>query len=179
MADVTPFEDSEHVLRPGGAGHAEIVLRPTAPADAEILGSVVAGMDPWARLGATAAMMTWTLAASDQNRRCFTIWHGPDRAGAIVVRHPWLTGPYLNLLAVVPALQGRGVGRLALTWMETEALAFGARSCFLCVSAFNDGARAFYGRHGYADAALLDDLIKDGEDEILMRKRLRSAPASP
>ncbi len=178
MADATPFQDREHVLRPADAGQAEIVLKPTEPADAETLGSVVAAMDPWARNGATAAMMTWSLAASDQNRRCFTIWHGADRAGAVVVRHPWLTGPYLNLLAVVPAFQGRGLGGLALAWMETEARASGARNCFLCVAAFNDAARAFYRRNGYTDAALLDDLIKDGEDEILMRKRLQSAPAS-
>jgi ribosomal protein S18 acetylase RimI-like enzyme len=33
-------------------------------------------------------------------------------------------------------------------------------------------ALEFYRRSGYGEAARLNDLIKDGEDEILMRKRL-------
>jgi ribosomal protein S18 acetylase RimI-like enzyme len=41
------------------------------------------------------------------------------------------------------------------------------------VSASNVGAQSFYRRYGYSEAARLDELIKDGEDEILMRKRLR------
>jgi ribosomal protein S18 acetylase RimI-like enzyme len=57
--------------------------------------------------------------------------------------------------------------------MEEEARAAGARNCFLCVSASNVGAQSFYRRYGYSEAARLDELIKDGEDEILIRKRLR------
>jgi ribosomal protein S18 acetylase RimI-like enzyme len=117
--------------------------------------------------------MTAALASSDENRRCFSIWRGGDRAGVIVVRFPWLAGPYLNVFALLPAFQRKGIGRAALAWMEAEALAAGARNCFLCVSGFNTAAHAFYRRNGYSDAALLAELIMDGEDEILMRKRLR------
>lgn len=173
MADDPPFRGSHYVLKPGVAGEPELALRLTAGADAEIFGPALAAMDPWARLGTSSARMTSFLVPSDGNKRCFSIWRGGERAGAIVLRFPWLAGPYLNLLAVLSPYQHIGVGRAALAWLEAEALAGGARNSFLCVSAFNTRAHAFYRRNGYDDAAPLDDLIKDGEDEILMRKRLR------
>ncbi len=172
MPDNPPFHRSDYVLEPGAAG-AGIALKRTTQADADILGPAITGMEPWARLGLSAEQMIGFLAGSNENLRCFSIWHGADRAGVAVVRFPWLSGPYLNLLAVLPAFQHKGVGRAAVSWMEAEARAAGARNCFLCVSAFNTAARAFYRHNGYADAAALADLIKDGEDEILMRKRLR------
>ena len=42
----------------------------------------------------------------------------------------------------------------------------------MLVSGFNDRARAFYERHGFAPAATLDDLVRDGSCELLLRKRL-------
>ena len=167
-----PFHRSNYLLPPGSAG-AEIALKRTTQADADMLGPALTAMDPWARLQLSTEQMIGFLAGSNENLRCFSIWHGGDRAGVAVVRFPWLSGPYLNLLAVLPAFQQRGVGRAALSWMEEEARAAGARNCFLCVSAFNVGAQSFYRRNGYSEAARLDELIKDEEDEILMRKRLR------
>jgi hypothetical protein len=40
------------------------------------------------------------------------------------------------------------------------------------VSGFNARTRAFYERHGFALAATLDDLVRDGSRELLLRKRL-------
>jgi ribosomal protein S18 acetylase RimI-like enzyme len=171
MADDPPFRRSDYLL--GAAAGAELALRRITQADADILGPAITSMEPWARLELSAEQMIGFLAGSNENLRCFSIWRGGDRAGVAVVRFPWLSGPYLNLLAVLPAFQHNGLGRAALSWMEAEALGAGARSCFLCVSAFNTAAHAFYRWNGYADAATLHDLIKDGEDEVLMRKRLR------
>ena len=173
MPDRAPFRGLHYVLKPGAAGQPEIALKLTTSADAEFLGPQLAAMNPWARLGTSSEQMISFLSTSDGYTRCFSIWRGGDRAGAIVVRFPWLAGPYLNLLGILPAYQHGGLGRMALTWLDAEALSGGARNSFLCVSAFNTRAHAFYRRNGYDDAALLDDLIKDGEDEILMRKRLR------
>jgi diamine N-acetyltransferase len=166
MPDHLPFHRPEYLL---GAG---ITVKRITQADADTYGPALASMDPWAKLGLSAELMTSFLVGSNDNLRCFSLWHDGDRGGVAVVRFPWLSGPYLNLLAVLPGFQRKGVGRAALAWMETEARAAGARNCFLCVSGFNTAAQSFYRRNGYSQAALLDELIKDGEDEILMRKRL-------
>ncbi len=167
-----PFGGSRYILPPGPADDVPIILVLTTRAEAEAFGGELTAMDPWSRLGSEPQNMANFLAVSSQEKRCFSIHYGNERAGAVVVRFPWLTGPYLNLLAVLAPYRRKGLGRATLAWMESEARDAGARNCWLCVSAFNLAAIAFYERCGYSRAALLDDLIKDGEDELLMRKRI-------
>jgi ribosomal protein S18 acetylase RimI-like enzyme len=179
MPASAPFSGSRYVMDAVNAGHRPLELKRTTPEDAENFGRNLAGMEPWARLGTSSEQMARFLATSNETKRCFTILHDGERAGVIIIIFPWLAGPYLNLLAVLPAYQRRAIGRTALSWLEAEAAAAGSRNSFLCVSAFNDAAIAFYRRNGYSEAALLGDLIKDGEDEILMRKRLTCRLVSP
>jgi ribosomal protein S18 acetylase RimI-like enzyme len=40
------------------------------------------------------------------------------------------------------------------------------------VSGFNVEAQSFYRAHGYERVATLDGLMRDGDDELLMRKRI-------
>lgn len=96
---------------------------------------------------------------------------GGEVVGAACVRYPWLRGPYLELLAVLPAHQGRGLGTEILAWMEGEALGR-CGNAWVAVSAPNEGARRFYARRGYRELAELDGLVREGETELLLRKRL-------
>ena len=100
---------------------------------------------------------------------------GADLAGAVVIFNPWLAGPYLQLSAVLPAHQKRGIGAQVLTWLEAEARGH-FRNLWLCVSGFNTDAQRLYRQHGFEHVATLDGLVRDGDDELLMRKRL-SHPA--
>jgi ribosomal protein S18 acetylase RimI-like enzyme len=40
------------------------------------------------------------------------------------------------------------------------------------VSAFNEGARRFYVRHGFVEVGTVSGLVREGFDEVLMRKAL-------
>jgi ribosomal protein S18 acetylase RimI-like enzyme len=171
MAVGQPFGDSHYTLR-GDAAADAVTLDLTTPEEAGAFGGELVAMDPWARLGSRAESLARSLAESHLEKRCFTVRYGSERAGVVVIRFPWLGGPYLNLLAILAPYQGKGIGRATLDWMESEARATSARNCWLCVSAFNSAAIGFYKGCGYCPAALLDDLIKDGEDELLMRKRI-------
>ena len=101
----------------------------------------------------------------------------------VIIRSPWLAGPYLQLLAVLPMLQGSGTGSAILTWYEATAMAARMRNAWLCVSGFNVDAQRFYERYGYQLAGRLPDLMRDGDDELLMRKNLAAlvidAPTLP
>jgi GNAT superfamily N-acetyltransferase len=88
----------------------------------------------------------------------------------VSVRSPWLKGPYLELLALLPKAQGQGIGANILAWFEQEALKAGARNLWVCASLFNTRALRFYERHGFEQAATLPGLVADGYDEILLRK---------
>jgi hypothetical protein len=53
-----------------------------------------------------------------------------------------------------------------------------AANLWLLVSAFNGGARRFYARRGFAPIGTIPDLVVVGQDEILMRKVLKSHPGA-
>jgi ribosomal protein S18 acetylase RimI-like enzyme len=93
-----------------------------------------------------------------------------EEAGVVSVRHPWLKGPYLELLALLSQAQDRGIGSSIIAWFESAALQHGARNLWVCASSFNMRALRFYERHGFTRAATLPGLVADGYDEILLRK---------
>lgn len=146
-------------------------VAPMTPEWAAVLGPGLAAIDPWARVNYTGAQMTNFLAQTEAGAQRYAIIAGDEIAGTIVIRNPWLHGPYLNLFGLLPAFQGRGIGTAALGWMEEEARGR-YRNLWLCVSEFNSEARRLYERQGYELAGRLDSLVFDGLDELLMRKRL-------
>jgi ribosomal protein S18 acetylase RimI-like enzyme len=88
----------------------------------------------------------------------------------VSVRHPWLKGPYLELLALLPPAQNQGIGSSIMAWFETAGLKHRARNLWVCASSFNARALRFYEGRGFARAATLPSLVADGYDEILLRK---------
>ena len=61
---------------------------------------------------------------------------------------------------------------------EAEARLANARNLWVCGSSFNDPALSLYESVGFGRVALLDDLLVDGFDEVLMRKRLAGVQRS-
>lgn len=153
-----------------GGNLGRLGVRPLVPeACAEIARAIVA-MPPWSVMGTPAEAMTRYLAAEADGAHRYVIEAGGTPAGAASVRHPWLKGPYLELLALFPAHQGQGIGAAILRWFEDEARRHEARNLWACASRFNTRALSFYRRHGFAEAAVLPELVADGFDEILLRK---------
>lgn len=147
------------------------MLTPVTQAWAEMLGPAVAGIPPWSVINYPADYMVENLLCHDPGARRFAVAVGGVPAGLVVIRTPWLHGPYLQQLAFLPNFQGRGFGAQVLRWMEMEARPY-ARWLWLCYSSFNPRAGQFYRRNGFELAATLQDLARDGLDEMLMRKRI-------
>jgi diamine N-acetyltransferase len=118
---------------------------------------------------AADAMTRFLMTRNDGSVR-YVIEADGKEAGVISLRSPWLKGPYLELLAIFPKFQGRGIGTKLLHWMEQEAVQHGARNLWVCASTFNTGALRFYERHGFTQIAALFGLVDDNSDEILLRK---------
>lgn len=165
-----PFRPIGHDLGVARDG-AAVRLAAMTPDAAAVLGPGLAAIDPWARVSYAGDAMTRFLSATEPGAVRYAITVDAGVAGALVVRNPWLHGPYLNLIGLLPPFHGRGVGSLALRWMEAEARGR-SRNLWLCVSEFNVAARHLYEREGYVLAGRLDSLVFDGLTELLMRKRL-------
>lgn len=151
-------------------------LRPLRDEEAEPVARRLAAIDPWRALGFAAEALAAYLRRADAGLYRFEILDAQRAtAGVVAVRSPWLRGPYLELFAVFPPHQGRGLGGAALEWFERQARLTSANAWVL-VSAFNQGAYDFYRDHGFVEIGLIPDLIKPGQNEILLRKSLNSIP---
>ena len=159
------FELGPHDIGPA-------LLRPLSSANAAPLGEALAAIPPWSTINWPASRLAATLKNWPVGVRRFELLVEGELAGTVSIQFPFLYGPYLQLLAVLPGFQGRGLGLACLEWMEREARAAEARQLWLCVTSYNTGARAFYERFGFKEAALLDKLATDVSDEVFMRKRL-------
>lgn len=155
-----------------GAMGASYGLEPLAAADCAHLGEAFARMDPWASYPYPAHGLTSYFANSEPGSPRYAIRAGATIAGVAGLRLEWLRGPYLQFLGLLPAFQGQGAGALVLDWLAREARAAGDRNLWVCASDFNGAGIRFYERHGFVRQATLDDLVRDGRAEILLRKRL-------
>jgi ribosomal protein S18 acetylase RimI-like enzyme len=150
---------------------ARITHRAMTPAAADLLGPQLAAFGPWAHYDFGPDRMTASIKGGDDRVVRYQIECGAELAGAVIVVCPWLAGPYLQMLAVLPAHQKRGIGAAFLGWFEAEARGH-FRNLWLCVSGFNTEAQRLYRAHGFERVATLDGLVREGDDELLMRKRL-------
>ncbi len=152
---------------------AAVSLAAMTNAAAGVLGTGLAAIDPWARAGRTPEQFTQFFATKDDHgARRYQILADGCLAGTIVVRSPWLAGPYLQILGMLPGSERQGLGSVALDWFAAEAREHGQfRNAWLCVSSFNTEAQRLYRAYGFEQAALLDNLAITGIDEVLMRRR--------
>ena len=77
---------------------------------------------------------------------------------------------HLLLLAVKPSHRRCGVASEMLAWLERSAEVAGVGRITLEARASNDAARAFYLRHGYAQAQLLPGYYGGRETSVRMVK---------
>jgi GNAT superfamily N-acetyltransferase len=147
-------------------------LVPLAPAICVGLAQAIVAIPPWSVMNYPADAMAIFLASSGDGAHRYLVEAEGEQAGAVSIRFPWLKGPYLELLALVPPFQSQGIGASILAWFEAEGLGAEARNLWVCASGFNERALRFYQRHGFSQAATLPGLVADGYTEILLRKFL-------
>ncbi|MBU2581244.1 MAG: GNAT family N-acetyltransferase [Alphaproteobacteria bacterium] len=143
-----------------------------AEGDAEGLATCFGAIDPWVRYGTSADGLKTFIGQEEPGAARFVFRYRGERAGLAIVRADWLRGPYLQFLGLENGFQGRGIGTRFLDWLAADAAAAGHRHVWIMVSDFNTRARAFYARAGYQEIATVPDVVKDGFDEILLRKRV-------
>ena len=164
-----PFAAASYQLSCGEG--TSVLLEPIDGTAARSLATALVVIDPWRTLGTDPAKLADYLMVNDPHCHRRLIRHGGEIAGVAAVRNPWLYGPYLALLAVLPEHQRGGIGTAVLTWMEAQARTT-ASNLWVCVSCFNMRAQAFYQRHGFAPVASLEALVHAEHSELLLRKRL-------
>ncbi|MDH4188138.1 MAG: GNAT family N-acetyltransferase [Nitrospira sp.] len=152
----------------------EPIVRPMMAQDRAAVVALLAGSDPWKRLGYQANDWDNYFTPLPHSRDSYVVEQNDTVVGIAVVRQKFLLGDYLELLAVADRERGKGLGHTLLT--HIEPLVFERVSnLFVCVSDFNDRGRKFYEKQGYQEIGPLKNLLIQGSAEILLRKT--SGPA--
>jgi ribosomal protein S18 acetylase RimI-like enzyme len=173
-----PFSTTSIDLDATGQGSPRrLILAPLQPGDCAGVAAQIVAMEPWSVMDYPAERLSAFLAATEGGVSRYAIEIGGERAGVISIRYPWLKGPYLELLALLPPFQSQRIGSRLLAWLETEAVAIEARNLWVCASSFNERALRFYRRNGFRTAATLPGLVADGFEEMLLRKFPLRPPA--
>ena len=144
---------------------------PLTDEQARAVAEMLAVSEPWASLKFSATSLASYLTRDDAALRRYLISVDDKLAGVICVRHPWLRGPYIELLGLSPNHRGKGIGKQVLTWAETEARRE-SKNLWVVASSFNHQALDFYQRLGFYPIGPIQGLVTPEHDEILLRKCL-------
>ncbi len=172
MSELLPFAAERYPLPLAGEPAAELIMTPLPEHEANALAAAFAAIDPWASYGYPASALAAYLGKQEPGAPRFLLTLEDELAGALGLRLGWLRGTYIQFLGIVPRFQRRGLGQTILAWIEAEARAIKERNLWVAASEINADAIRFYERHGFTQAARLEDLVYDGRTEILLRKRL-------
>ncbi|MFZ1071559.1 MAG: GNAT family N-acetyltransferase, partial [Methyloceanibacter sp.] len=103
-------------------------LLPLEQSSCASLAARIAAIEPWSVMNYPAETLTAFLSTPDESVSRYVISVNGEEAGVVSVRHPWLKGPYLELLALLPQAQDQGIGSSIIAWFESAALKHGARN---------------------------------------------------
>jgi [ribosomal protein S18]-alanine N-acetyltransferase len=147
-----------------------VTIEPAQDEDRDWAASLMSGSDPWITL--RRGFEDCRKACADQSCLLFIARLEGRPCGFILLHPHGVAGsPYIRSIAVAAGYRDRGIGRLLVEYAE-NLFRGKARFIFLCVSSFNEKARALYERLGYTAAGELVDYVIDGSSEVLMSKRL-------
>ncbi len=144
---------------------------PLTDEQALAVAEMLAVSEPWASLKFSVTSLASYLTRDDAALRRYVISVDDKLAGVICVRHPWLRGPYIELLGLSPDHRGKGIGKQVLAWAETEARRE-AKNLWVVASSFNHPALNFYQSLGFYPIGPIQGLVTPEHDEILLRKCL-------
>ena len=153
-------------------GDRAAVVRHLATDDeAEACARIMSSSEPWITLkrdyGASLA------AVRDPSREVYVAIaeDAADVVGFLILSMRGPFGGYIQSVGVRDDWRGRGLGTALIEFAEARIFAE-TPNAFICVSSFNDRARALYERLGYETVGELRDYIVRGHSEWLLRKSI-------
>lgn len=137
------------------------------PADIRVCARMMAGTDPWITLGMD---FVGCLAAFEgECKEIYVLKEGRTIAGFVILQLCGTFSGYIQTLCISKKYRGKGLGTRFLRFCETRVLKF-SPNLFICVSSFNVGAKKLYLNYGFKVVGEMENFVKQGFTEILLRK---------
>ena len=129
--------------------------------------SLMASQEPWISLQRNYAA-SLALLQDPLSEVYLALW-GDVSAGFIMLKTQGSFTGYIQTIVIEEAFRGKGIGTALIRFAE-EKIAAVSPNVFICVSAFNTRAHRLYLSLGYEEVGLLKNYVRQGYDEILLRK---------
>lgn len=143
------------------------VLLTINPQDISVCAEMMYKTDPWITLG-----MDYEQCLKAFEGSCKEIYIVKDNnriAGFVILQVCGTFSGYIQTICISEQYRGKGIGRKLLRFCEVRVLKF-SPNLFICVSSFNKGAAKLYYDFGFKHVGELDNFVKEGFTEILLRK---------
>ena len=128
---------------------------------------MMTGTDPWITLG-----MNYDQCLNAFEGKCKEIYivrYDNDIAGFVILQVCGTFSGYIQTICIGENYRGRGIGTKLLEFCEERILKF-SPNVFICVSSFNKSAAKLYYKLGFKLVGELDNFVKEGFTELLLRK---------
>ena len=135
--------------------------------DFSVCAKMMAQTDPWITLEMNYEMCL--KAFEGPSKEIYLIVLKEEIAGFVILQTGGTFKGYIQTLCIGEAHRGKGLGKKLLHFCEERILKI-SPNIFICVSSFNKGAIKLYYEFGFKLVGELNDFVKEGFTELLLRK---------
>ena len=135
--------------------------------DFDFCALMMANSDPWITLE-----MDFNLckqAFTGVSKEVYSIKQNAEIAGFVILQMEGTFKGYIQTICIGEGYRGKGLGKKLLNFCEEHILKI-SPNIFICVSSFNTDALRLYTNFGFKIIGELNDFIKEGFTELLLRK---------
>lgn len=132
---------------------------------------MMAKSDPWITLG--MGFDQCILAFGGSSKEVFIMCDNSQIVGFVILQMEGTFKGYIQTICVSEDFRGKGFGKKLLKFCEERILKI-SPNIFICVSSFNTGALQLYTSFGFKIVGELNNFVKEGFTELLLRKSIGS-----
>ena len=123
--------------------------------------------DPWITMG--LGYNQCLKAFDGTEKEIYALEIGKEVAGFVILQIGGTFKGYIQTICVDETYRGRGFGNKLLQFCEARIQKI-SPNIFICVSSFNKGAIRLYEKFGFKRVGELENFVKNGFTELLLRK---------
>jgi ribosomal-protein-alanine N-acetyltransferase len=146
-----------------------MIEKTTNQNDFDFCALMMAKSDPWITLEMDFDLCVQ--AFNGQSKEVYLIRINTEIAGFVILQMDGTFKGYIQTICINEDFRGKGLGKKLLNFCEERILKI-SPNIFICVSSFNTRALQLYTDFDFKIVGELNDFIKEGFTEILLRKTI-------
>jgi [ribosomal protein S18]-alanine N-acetyltransferase len=147
----------------------ETIEQITNQEDFDYCALMMSKSDPWITL--EMGFDLCKQAFTGVSKEVYIIKHIGEIAGFVILQMEGSFKGYIQTICIAEGLRGKGFGKQLLQFCEEYILKI-SPNIFICVSSFNTDALRLYTNFGFKIIGELNDFVKGGFTELLLRKTM-------